>query len=260
MIIINSDDFGVSKEINKATFCAFEQGLISSTTTLVNFEDGFKDAVRYVKENKIDKNAIGIHLNLTEGIPLTQKMRDNPKFCCNGVFQNIRVSSSVFKLDNFSKQCIHKELDAQLNRFVKAFGFLPSHIDSHHHIHTEWAIAHSVMNLAKKYKIKSLRLARNIGRTRDFKKRIYRMLLNRYIRLKGFEITDKFGDVDDLIFSGIELNKDYELMVHVMRLPNNDEIVDSDHKSLTKKLKELFKSDSWDINNYVEFRHKSITK
>ena len=38
MIIVNSDDFGLSDSVNLATKNAFERMLISSTTLIVNME------------------------------------------------------------------------------------------------------------------------------------------------------------------------------------------------------------------------------
>lgn len=254
MIVINSDDFGISPSINTAIFIAFSKGLISSTSTLVNFEEGLNDAVGYAESNKIDSNAIGIHFNLTQGIPLTKKIRSNTRFCDEGVFKNNRSSSPNFKLDTYSKQCVYHELDAQMRHFIAKFGFLPSHIDSHHHIHTEWAIAQCVMDLAKKHKIESIRLARNTGKANDFKKKIYRILLNNYIKFKGFKITDKFGGINDLVFSGINSTKSYEIMVHAMMSPYGHDILDLDHENLNQKLMELFKNSTWKINNYHEFR------
>ncbi|WP_299523631.1 ChbG/HpnK family deacetylase [Winogradskyella sp.] len=254
MIIINSDDFGASPSINKAIFIAFSKNLISSTSTLVNFEEGLRDAIGYVKNGKIDGNSIGIHLNLTQGIPLTEKIKKNVKFCENGMFKNNRSSTPIFKMDANSKQCVVEELHAQMVHFIDSFGFLPSHIDSHHHVHTEWAIAQCVIETAKKYQIKSLRLARNTGQTHDFKKRVYQSLLNRYIKFKGSKVTDKFGGIDDFMFSGLNLKKDNEIMVHALMSADGGEIVDLDGLNLQKKLSDLFQQSTWRINNYTEFR------
>ncbi len=252
MIIINSDDFGFSPEINKATYIAFKEGLISSTTTLVNFEEGFIDALKYIKEDKLDKKAIGIHLNLTEGIPLTEKIKKNPRFCVDGKFINKRSSATAFKLDAFSKECVYEEIEAQLKRFISKFGFIPSHIDSHHHIHTEFSITKCILDLAKKYKIKCIRLARNTGEKNDIKRAIYRGLLNGYMRLRGARGTDKFGGVEDIIFSGIKPNVNYEIMVHAILPLNEEKLVDLDNLDLRGKLVKLFKGENWQISNYTD--------
>lgn len=256
MIIVNSDDFAASPSINKATHIAFKKGLISSTSAIMNFKEGLIDAVCYIEKNKIDTQAIGIHLNLTQGIPLTEKIKDNPKFCTDGSFNDNRSSTRIFTLDLYSKLCVYEELEAQMNLFIEKFGFSPSHIDSHQHIHTEWAIANCVVKLAKNYKIKCIRLSRNTGVSNSLKKKIYKILFNNYIRFKGFKVTDKFGDINDLVISKINSTKNYEIMVHATMSSDKNDIVDFDNENLNQKLLGLFKQNSWKLINYTEFCEK----
>lgn len=212
MTIINSDDFGYSTEYNKAIYLAFQKNLISSTTALVNFEAGLNDAITYIERNLIDKNAVGIHLNLSEGVPLTKEMRNNSRFCKNGAYKS-QKTGPTFHLNDKDRKCVYREIQAQMDLFISKFGFQPSHIDSHHHLHAEWAITRCVVSLAKKYRVESIRLAQNTGKTAIHKK-VYRNFVNRHLRLKGFKLTDKFGDIDDLFISGLNPNKNYEIMVH----------------------------------------------
>jgi len=247
MTIINSDDFGYSAEYNKAIYLAFQKNLISSTTALVNFEDALNDAITYIERNMIDKNSVGLHLNLTEGTPLTKEMQDNPRFCENRVFEN-KKKVLTFHLNRKDRECVDKELQAQMERFIEKFGFLPSHIDSHHHIHAEWGFTPSVVNLATNYGIKTIRLAQNTGRTAIHKK-VYRKFINNYLRRKGFNLADKFGAIEDLSISGLNPKKTYEIMVHA-RLSNAKTIIDLDSKNLERKLTDLFDSKPWNLDNY----------
>jgi len=254
VILINSDDFGASKEINLATYRAFNENLISSTTALVNFKIGLEDAVSYVKSNKIDGDAIGIHLNLSFGRPLTEKMRMNNSLCENGCFRS-KHSLPNFSISAHDRQCIIEELDAQLNLFVKSFGFLPSHIDSHQHVHTKWPILKCVIKIAKRHKIKSVRLSRNIEAVVDLKKTIYKKVVNGYIRLNGLASVDKFGDIDQAIKYGIDPKKNYELMVHVNLARGKVEVLDIDGKELRPKLLQLYNKKNWLLVNYWIMRN-----
>lgn len=247
MTIINSDDFGYSVEYNKAIYLAFQKNLISSTTALVNFENGLNDAVRYIERNLINKDAVGLHLNLTEGVPLTKEMQNNPRFCKNGDFEN-KKNVLTFHLNRKDRECVDKELQAQMERFIEKFGFLPSHLDSHHHIHAEWGFTRSVVNLATKYEIKTIRLAQNTGKTAIHKK-VYRNFINNYLRRKGFNLTDKFGAIEDLSISGLNPKKNYEIMVHA-RLSSTKTLIDLDSKDLERKLTDLFDSKPWSLDNY----------
>lgn len=252
MLIINSDDFGASEYINHSTYLAFCENLISSTTALVNFEESLRDAVSYVKSGKIKAEAIGIHLNLTAGSPLTQKMKDNENFCENGEFKPNR-NRNIFFLSRYDKACVLEELEAQILYFKSSFGFMPSHIDSHQHIHTEWAIIQCVAHLAKKHSIDSIRLSQNLGKTTSLAKRIYKVLFNRYLKLRKFKITDKFGGVSSLCHSNFDRNTNYEIMVHVTVDKKGGPIKDNNDIDLKKKLQEIFQSKHWQLNNYTDF-------
>ena len=61
---------------------------------------------------------------------------------------------------------------------VLAAGIRPVHLDSHHHSHTEWAIAPLVCRLAREYNIQRIRLTRNMGHIPSRAKRIYKKLFN----------------------------------------------------------------------------------
>jgi predicted glycoside hydrolase/deacetylase ChbG (UPF0249 family) len=254
MVIINSDDFGINVKTNKAIIDAFSQGLISSTTALVNFDEGLNDAVKCVENGKIDPKAIGIHLNLTQGIPITKNIRENSLFCRNGSFNRIRHSTSIFKLDSYSKECVHEELEAQIIRFKSKFGFYPSHIDSHHHIHTEWGIINCVMKVAKNHRISSIRLARNTGASKNWIRKVYRNIINHYLKLNGFIVTDKFGSINDIIYSGLVQHKDYEIMVHAVLSSSGDEIIDLDNEILKDKISKLFQRNTLNLSNYYDFK------
>lgn len=81
-LIVNSDDFGISKAFNYGVIEAFYAGGISSTTCLVNAPD-FKHACKLAKENR--GLGVGLHLNLTMFKSLTQ----NPVFTSKMVFSLI---------------------------------------------------------------------------------------------------------------------------------------------------------------------------
>lgn len=249
MVIINSDDFGASKSINKATYYALKQNLITSTTLLVNFKEGLEDAITYVKSGKIDSDAVGIHLNITEGRPLTKRMRQNTRFCKDGVFKGLAVVPN-FSLDRESWECVYEEFNAQITHFIEKLGFSPSHIDSHQHVHTKWVIMQCVSRVAKKHGILNIRPARNLNRNRDYKKRLYKSLFNRYLRVSGFRTADNFGNLDEAIYCGINPNKKYEIMVHVDFDNDGKELFDMDKIRLERKLSKLKKNNILNLGNY----------
>ncbi|RNC88694.1 MAG: ChbG/HpnK family deacetylase [Allomuricauda sp.] len=251
MVIINNDDFGASENLNYGIYLAFSKNLISSTTTLVNFEEGLKDAVTYINEGKIRPASVGLHLNLTAGKPLTNKMAANENFCENGSFKPNR-NRNIFFLNQKDRKCVFDELEAQILKFKEVFGFNPSHLDSHHHIHTELAILQCVIRLAKKYKLNSIRLSQNLGSPPNFIKRTYKKLVNNYLKFKKFKVVDKFGGISALNSSNFNGKLNYEIMVHVIHDTADDSLKDEGIIDLNEKLREVFQGDKWQLSNYTD--------
>lgn len=158
-LIINADDFGASENVNRAIVQAFQENLISSATIMTNMP-GLEEACGLIERHDL-YGRIGIHLNLTEGYPITKKMSMCKKFCdANGKFKFQR--NRLFWLDKENKKIVYNEFEAQLNKLLDK-NIIPTHIDSHHHYHTEWAIGKQVIRLAQKNNIGAVRLSRNCG-------------------------------------------------------------------------------------------------
>ena len=91
-VIINADDFGYSKSINKGILYAIKNGVVSSTSVMV-----YGNAADEAAELKnIEKISVGLHLHMEEAT-------DNPK----------------------------EEFDKQVEIFTKLVGRAPDHIDVH---------------------------------------------------------------------------------------------------------------------------------
>lgn len=249
MLIINSDDFGISPEVNRAIYAAYKGNLISSTTALVNFEKGFQDAKSLIGKEKIHPNAVGIHFNLTQGSPLSEPILKMNRFCKDGIFVTKR-SNPIFSLSKLEKKAVLSELESQLNHFQENFGFRPSHIDSHHHIHTEYAILKLILKVAKQNNIKAIRIARNTGRTNNFIKQLYRKIINTKIRFKGLRTVDYFGDINDFDFFGLQKNRKQEIMVHALYEENV--LVDMDKQDLESRVNSLLNGSELKLNNYTD--------
>ena len=66
-LIINADDFGMSREVNEGTKKGIEQGIITSVSVMANMPF-FEDAIRFLKKHP--RVSVGLHFNITEGKPL----------------------------------------------------------------------------------------------------------------------------------------------------------------------------------------------
>ena len=83
-VIINGDDFGMNERCSKAIAQAIEKGLITDTTAMANGE-WLDKALALARDNGF-ADRLGIHLNLTEGKPLTEAICRYPDFVTNGAF------------------------------------------------------------------------------------------------------------------------------------------------------------------------------
>lgn len=136
------------------------------------------------------QDRVGVHLNLTEGLPLTEPIRRSRRFC-DGDGQMSHRTGTIWLLTPDQARAVAAELAAQIEA-VLAEGITPSHLDSHHHIHTHWPICAIVMRLASYYRIPAIRPARNCV-PGLLPKRLYKTALNKRLARAGFARVDRFG-------------------------------------------------------------------
>ncbi|WP_145838534.1 ChbG/HpnK family deacetylase, partial [Bacillus paralicheniformis] len=66
-LIINADDFGFSRGVNLGIIEAFQHGVLTSTTLMVNMQEA-EHAVELARQNR--ELGVGVHLTLTAGRPI----------------------------------------------------------------------------------------------------------------------------------------------------------------------------------------------
>lgn len=142
-LIINADDFGYSRGANYAIVDSHRHGVLTSTTIMPAMP-GFEHAVELAKENP--DLGIGIHLTLTCGYPLLEGhktlVKENGEFPRLGFYEDPDTEISIDE--------VHREWEAQIQRVLNA-GIKPTHLDSHHHIHTYKGLGPLFIELAQKY-------------------------------------------------------------------------------------------------------------
>ena len=218
-LIINADDFGISKAVNYAIMAAMDSNICTDTTLLANFDESENAANLAVSMNRTDR--VGIHLNLTEGFPLSLKIRNEPRFCNQeGYFHNKKLKR-IALLSKSEKIAVQEELTSQI-RLCRKFGIPISHADSHNHIHEEPGLGLLIMGVLKNENIPYLRLTNNIGET-AFVNRIYRSTYNLVLGFKDLTVTEYFGSIANLnnYTKKIDENSVVELMIHPGEIVDN---------------------------------------
>ena len=126
LLIVNADDFGLSKGQNYGIIEACRRGVVTSTTALINGE-AVEHAAQLSRE--LPELGVGMHFVLTLGLPLSPMP---------GLTRDGQLGKWIWEMaeqDALPLDEIARELDCQFNRFVDVFGREPTHIDSHHHVH-----------------------------------------------------------------------------------------------------------------------------
>ena len=205
-MIINADDFGLNRRCTDAICEAFVKGYITDTTFIAN-GDAYEYSIECISKYNLE-DKIGIHFNLTEGIPLTEDIKACDMFCIDGKFKG-RINRLKI-LNKKEKEALYLELSAQIEKLENS-GVKLNHCDSHHHIHTGFFIMPVVLKVCKKHNINKIRAHRNIGKISLYK-RIGKYIYNLILKLKGFKTTKYFCFDSDL--DNKDIPSDIEIMVH----------------------------------------------
>ncbi|MEN6316039.1 MAG: ChbG/HpnK family deacetylase [Clostridiaceae bacterium] len=243
-LIINGDDFGLTKSCTLAIAEAFKQGKITSTTMCANGAY-FKDAVKLAEENSL-QNRIGIHINLTEGKPLTEPISHDSFFCCADGFFHGQIDRRK-KLAKEQNLNVFREVAAQIDKLISN-GIEITHVDSHHHIHTAPNLTDIILQVMKEYNLQKLRISRNIGDIQIHKK-LLKDLFNLRLKLKGYKSIELFGSLNDIKHE-INEDKSLELMVHPDFNCNNELIDRVNYDDMHRPTGCLLKFDSSFLNKY----------
>lgn len=140
-LIVNADDFGLAAGVNRGIIEAYRQGIVTSTTLLVNLPAA-ASAVPLAK--RFDGLKVGLHLNLTLGKPVSDPREVPSLVDTRGTFLgNSEASVSVWQDAD-----IRRELQAQMTSLL-AWGLRPTHVDSHHHIHRHPKVLEAVLDLER---------------------------------------------------------------------------------------------------------------
>ncbi|MDD4601028.1 Chitooligosaccharide deacetylase [bioreactor metagenome] len=154
-LIINADDFGLHEAVNSAVITAYKNGCLTSTSIMPSGK-AFDNAVRLALQNP--GLGIGIHLTLVAEMPVSDPIYIQSLVDSTGRFAP-QYPQFLFRylIGKISLKDIEKELNAQVQKVV-ASGINVTHIDSHQHLHIIPGILDIVVDIAKKYNIRAMRI------------------------------------------------------------------------------------------------------
>ncbi len=153
-LIINADDFGLSESVNKAVEQAHSKGVLTSTTLMANMPAA-GEAAKIAK--RLGGLGVGVHLNLTNGKPLSESGDIGYLLNGDGSFVSSPAKLAFLSIGRHKlRNAIRAELAAQI-QWVIDNGLKPTHLDSHKHIHSYPPIFPIVCELARRFEIPAIR-------------------------------------------------------------------------------------------------------
>jgi len=151
-LIVNADDFGLSRSVNRGIIESHRSGIVTSTTILAN-GGAFEDALRYLSDNP--KLGTGIHLNILRGRSVSDP-RCLPNITREGLFF-VKLPYLAVMLRKKVMREIEIEYRSQIEKMLKHNAKI-THLDSEKHHHCFPSVFELVVRLASEYKIPAVRL------------------------------------------------------------------------------------------------------
>lgn len=154
ILVINADDFGYTCGINATIQCCAAEGVLRNTTLMAN-GPAFDDAVAIAKANR--SLSVGVHLNLTELKPVAGPDKVPTLVDETGAMQSSpRGLAAALVSGAVSAGDIRRELLAQVSKVMDC-GIVPTHLDSHKHVHVLPPVLEVAIEIARRYSIPWIR-------------------------------------------------------------------------------------------------------
>ena len=214
-VILNADDLGRNEKTNAAIFDLISKGRVTSASLLAN-GSAFEDAVLRVRD--FPRVSFGVHLNLTEGFPLTTHPGLGAILKPDGTFRRERIRRLY--VDESLRGAVLAEWTAQVEKAVRS-GVPVSHFDGHHHTHTAPGLFTTLKRLQRRFGVRRARLAWNVyppgdpsPRTLRASKAFWNLTLRHCYRTRTTEGCASLKNFLRTAASSAPRLRSVELMVH----------------------------------------------
>jgi predicted glycoside hydrolase/deacetylase ChbG (UPF0249 family) len=137
-LIVNADDWGLTRGVSEGILAAHRHGIVSSTTVLATAALD-RELVARLRASGL---GLGLHVNLTLGVPLT---RGRSLVDGDGRFVRDarRAAARATAAD------VRAEVEAQVQRFESTLKRGPTHLDTHHHVGLHPPVREVVLDVAR---------------------------------------------------------------------------------------------------------------
>lgn len=229
LLIVNADDFGLNEAANAGIIECHRAGSVTSTTLMAN-APALEEAVALGHAHP--QLGVGLHFNLTWGRPVADPSRVKSLLGADGGFHGRDALGRRALMGRVRAEDVARELDAQFQRLL-TLGIMPTHVDSHQHVHAFPVVFSAVAALCARKKLPMrvpwVAAESGTGLRRKLRRAVLSGLLSRSTRRWQGTVrwNDAMGSVFDLGVIGGPLSSDhyravldkapdgvFELMVH----------------------------------------------
>lgn len=156
-LVITADDFGLNRYLDRGIEQTCEEGAVTNVSVMANGE-GMDEAARFLTNHP--RISVGIHLNLTDGNPLSEANALGNLLDSEGRFLGLHRKAAVAIVSKPSlKRAIEKEFRVQVERALQ-LGLRPAQLNCHGHLQGIPAIFGLLLEIAVEYKIPFVRMVK----------------------------------------------------------------------------------------------------
>jgi chitin disaccharide deacetylase len=153
-LIVNADDFGLTKRVSEGIVDAHRHGIVTSTTLMAN---GAAFEAATALSRQMPRLGIGVHLNLSEGMPVSPVLKIPSLLDARGrLYLTPGRLWKAIATRRVSLADVETELRAQIAKIHRA-GIVPTHFDGHKHVHILPGVSDIVVRLAREFSVSCVR-------------------------------------------------------------------------------------------------------
>lgn len=161
-LIINADDFGWGRKLSDTVVECHLHGIVTSTSLMANMPAAEYAARRATEAPEL---SVGVHLNLTDGPPISPQAAIPDLLDASGSFPGYAVvRARLWHGKRYFAQ-VRRELMAQVERCLD-LGVHPTHCDSHHGIHKLPVVRNAMLEVMHEKQINRARTTLSYHRMR----------------------------------------------------------------------------------------------
>ena len=148
LLIVNADDFGITRGATDAILACHRTGSVTSTTFMSTQPDAAYAAGQAQVHERL---GVGLHFNLTLGTASSTSSASSIT-TSGGAFFDRRELMMRAVTGRIAGSDVGQELDAQYQA-MRDLGLVPTHVDSHQHVHAALPIFRVVATFAAKHRL-----------------------------------------------------------------------------------------------------------